>query len=244
MGEFLEALFEWWKKFFGPGISRWFAYLLSILGISLIIMVLVAGVLALRAGLRGDPFKFIFIEVGARPTSVQEASTLQTATIELVSEGTETPQSLPQASSTVALISTNAPMPTSTLTSTPEPFVRIARPEDGAEIDLETSIEGTYEGIPDDHEIWVVIQPEAVDRFYPESNPAERANGRWISPANVGGPGDAGKQFTIYATLVDLEAQEKFRTYIDEALAGAGFTGLLTRPVGAEIMDEVVVTRR
>ena len=100
------------------------------------------------------------------------------------------------------------PTPTPNATS-----VKINSPSDGATVSLNEAIKGTSNNIPAGNVIWILIQPEPEKSniCYPQPTQAiiSQADGSWSSGAQVGGGGDKGIKFTIYAFVADKELQNK-----------------------------------
>jgi len=128
--------------------------------------------------------------------------------------------------------------------SKPPTEVEITYPNDGSIVEIKEIIKGTSQRVTKEHTIWVVVYSHAVDRYYPQSNPAEvQANGKWFSSSYIGIEEDVDKKFDIIAVVVNKEAQDVFNAYLTQAEREKTYTGFEKLPDVSTIYDRIEVTR-
>jgi hypothetical protein len=149
-------------------------------------------------------------------------------------------QQLPDTVQLESIKPTPTPEPTSTPTpeATPTPFseIIITEPQNGAVVGESFTVEGSYQNMPDDAAIWVLVYVPTAGRYYPHDVPAySRSDGTWSSPVNLGND----DEFEIVAALADAEAQEDFQKYHAEAIQTQSWSGFLPAelPSGLVIPD-------
>jgi hypothetical protein len=114
---------------------------------------------------------------------------------------------------------TPAPISTPTLTpisitptSTQTTSITIDHLENGTLLDMQQEVSGTYNNIPVNSKIWVVIKYEYF--YYPQVKEALLNNGKWSYTATIGNPPDGGKTFTILVVLANEDAQTSFKNWM------------------------------
>ena len=97
----------------------------------------------------------------------------------------------------------------SKVTPTPKPTsILITSPTDGSKVPILTIVQGTASGIPEGEDLWVLIVPDGVTAYYPQSGPiVVTSDGKWSSSARVGIASDTGLGFTLIAALADQEGR-------------------------------------
>jgi len=124
----------------------------------------------------------------------------------------------------------------------PGPFVRITYPFENAYVNLNETIRGTSQYVPEEKEIWVVVYVVGY-RYYPAEKPAiVQADGDWSSFVWIGDEDDTNRSMCIIAVLADSTIQAKYDKYIQDSVASGFFPGLEVLEVKAE--DIVSVTRK
>lgn len=159
---------------------------------------------------------------------------------------TQTPTlTLTPTSTEIAATSTGVPDLTPTV-STPEPQCDSFRPPlDGAAdfagtvkiVTLENcvtglpnnfTLAGTYGGIPEDIDIWVLVYP-TNSKYYPQSpdvcagEKPSQAGGKWEVPIALGGPP---QQYDIVAVLADKDASQFFSDWLRQGCNTGSFPGI------------------
>lgn len=127
----------------------------------------------------------------------------------------------------------------------PTTKIETTYPYDGATVEISEMIQGTSQGIPEGHVIWVVVYSYDSDCYYPQNNPADiQADGSWSSLAIIGIGEDVSKRFDIIIVLADERAQDIFNTYITQAIRNESWPGLESLPEGVTIYARILVTRK
>jgi len=103
---------------------------------------------------------------------------------------------------------------TALLSMLPKPIqVRILTPHDNDCRQPEQVVEGTWENLPEDHEIWVTASSADGMRFFPEDHEANRSlNGRWDSSLSHK-PRGSEQRFYVRALVVSGEARAKLQAW-------------------------------
>lgn len=109
-------------------------------------------------------------------------------------------------------------------------------------VDQSLFVKGASRNLPSDSHLWLVIYPQTVARYYPQSFPVDiQVNGNWSGLAGVGGDnGDSGKIFDILVVGLDNDADLQMKNL----LAQKDWSGLVTLPKKAAIYDRVSVMRK
>lgn len=153
------------------------------------------------------------------------------------------------ATSTQTLTPTPTPTlaPTSTPTPTPTPtIILITAPKDGNQVPIQTTVQGTASGIPDNEKLWVFILPDGTTAYHPQSeNPvAVASDGKWSSNARFGVASEPrGLGFTVVVALADQQAQAAIEKYFKDAKATGDFKGFDPLPDGIRVITQIHVTR-
>ena len=112
-------------------------------------------------------------------------------------------------------------------------FVRITYPLENAYVNLNETIQGVSQNVPQDQEIWIVVYLDGY-RYYPaETLAAVQSNGDWSSFVWIGEQKDVGRSFYIYAVAADKNAQNSFNAYVTESINTGIWPGLKNLPEGA-----------
>ena len=118
-----------------------------------------------------------------------------------------------------------------------ETFVRITYPLDNAQVNLNETIHGLSQNIPQGQVIWVVVYLDGY-RYYPaETSAAVLSNGDWSSFVWIGEVKDVGRQFDIIAVLANQNVQSTFNAYVTESRNTGVWLGLADLPEGAINQD-------
>lgn len=121
----------------------------------------------------------------------------------------------------------------------------ITHPLDGTSVDIQQTIRGTYEGIPEGYSIWVLVYPHNAGLFYPQGKPAiMQENNEWSSDAYIGTPDDTGNKFDIVAVLSDKKARDSFIAYSMEEKEKKSWQGLESLPEGTKLLHRITVIRK
>lgn len=129
---------------------------------------------------------------------------------------------------------------TSFLNSQPT-SVLITSPTDGSKVSILATVQGTAHNVPTGEELWILIVPNNVTGYYPQSGPVVVTGNTWSSSARVGLPSDKGLGFTLIAALADQKGGAVIRAYFQQS--GKNFKGLDPLPEGILLMSQVHVTR-
>jgi hypothetical protein len=113
--------------------------------------------------------------------------------------------------------------------------------------DRVTTVRGKSYGISDspDHEIWVVIVPQDVGRFYPQGAAHPAADGTWaVSDVHVGLPTSRYPvlRFTVHAVVADESAAAVLHKYFPQNAFDS--PGLAQLPAGATVTNSVLVAKK
>ena len=122
--------------------------------------------------------------------------------------------------------------------------VRITAPLDLQHVNIPVMVKGTYQDLPQGQEIWILIYPSDVGKYYPQNHVEYLDDSRWISSASIGLDWDKGKTFYIYAVLADEQAQRVLNDYIEQAKNANDSPGMADLAKGARICYAVTVTRK
>ena len=150
------------------------------------------------------------------------------------------------------------------------PFVSPIRiPIEGPSVDAEVSITsmencadnlptaspiplaGTYSGDLTNKEIWILVYPENILYYYPQSANAcasastPFANGQWVEEIRLGSA-DVPEAFHIVAVVTDIgsPASEAFHNYLTVGCNSGNWQGLRSVPPGATELDSITVHTR
>lgn len=122
-----------------------------------------------------------------------------------------------------------------------EASVLITSPTNGSKVPILTTVQGTAHNIPTGDELWILIVPDGVTGYYPQSGPVVVTGDTWSSSARVGLDSDSGLGFTLIAALADQEGGAAIRAYYNQS--GPNFQGLDPLPAGIRLMSQVHVIR-
>ena len=125
--------------------------------------------------------------------------------------------------------------------------VEITSPSDGDTVSMVEDLEGTSKDIPEGDELWIMVYPDGVNRYYPQDKRdlpiIPMANGDWTAKAIIGCETDHGREFKLFAVLANETANAEILEYLDECIENGSWPGLEQLPDGAEIYDYVTVIR-
>ncbi|HET7463758.1 MAG TPA: hypothetical protein VFJ82_21060 [Longimicrobium sp.] len=121
--------------------------------------------------------------------------------------------------------------------------VRITSPAEASTVSRLVTVQGTSCHVPRGQQLWVIVLPQGVSAFYPQTGPVVVSGGRWSASAYVGLDSvDAGRGFQIIAALADRQAHGVIQGYFTQARGNFG--GLPSLPSGTQVMSQVQVVRR
>lgn len=123
--------------------------------------------------------------------------------------------------------------------------VNISSPTSDVKVPQLVTVQGTACHIPNGKELWLLIVPEGVTGYYPQTGPIEiSGDGNWSASAYLGlnDPSDIGRSFVLIAALADQQGSNDMRTYF--AQSGPEFTGLEPLPQGVQVITQVRVIRK
>ena len=134
----------------------------------------------------------------------------------------------------------------------------ITLPTDGSLVPHRVACEGTHSGVRDDMELWLIVyvsnvlegteaqDAEPIAVFYPQSSPILRLpGGLWHSAISIG-PSEresAGKTYDILLIATPRGATRQLTKYNQESSARSKWSGMLSLPRGAAVLDTITVTR-
>ena len=97
-----------------------------------------------------------------------------------------------------------------------ETTVTIVSPGSNARVSSHQTINGTIGNNRNDQSIWLLVYPQNVKAYYPQTPPPNPPlNGTWSGTADIGMENDTGSYFTIYAVLADDSANKMIRDYLE-----------------------------
>lgn len=134
------------------------------------------------------------------------------------------------------------PTPTKTPTLTSE--IKITYPSNSSSVDMQETITGTAENIPEGQKLWILVYPLLAYKFYPQNPNVNIINGEWSMTIGIGAKDNGGETFKIIAVLADQEANGEFTSYINTGISTGSWPGMGSIPEGAKVVNEVTVTRR
>jgi hypothetical protein len=122
--------------------------------------------------------------------------------------------------------------------------VNITAPADMQMVNIPEMIHGTYQNLPPDEQIWVLLKPSDVGKYYPQDHAEFLDDSRWICSVSIGLGWDAGKTFYIYAVLADRRTQAVLNDYVKQAKDKNDSPGIADLPKGVQICQYVKVIRK
>ncbi len=108
---------------------------------------------------------------------------------------------------------------------------------------IEETITGTAENVPERYELWILIYPYAASKYYPQPGGVSIQNGVWSTPVYIGTRDNVGEKFDIIAVLADRNARAEFTSYIINGEKNNDWPGMDKIPDGAEAYDIITVVR-
>jgi PGF-pre-PGF domain-containing protein len=127
--------------------------------------------------------------------------------------------------------------------SNDESTIKITYPSDASFVNIKETAIGTAGNIPEGQKLWILIYPPAANKFYPQHWSVNVISGNWSIPVELGTKYNAGETFKIIAVLADQESNKELTNYINTGNS-TGWPGMSSIPVGAQVVDEVTVTRK
>jgi len=127
--------------------------------------------------------------------------------------------------------------------SNDESTIKITYPSNASFVNIKETVIGTAGNIPEGQKLWILIYPLAANKFYPQHWSVNVINGNWSIPVELGTKYNAGETFKIIAVLADQESNKELTNYINTGNS-TGWPGMSSIPVGAQVVDEVTVTRK
>lgn len=121
--------------------------------------------------------------------------------------------------------------------------VSINSPADSSNASLLTIAQGTVCHVPQDKELWLLVQAGGVAGYYPQNGPIIISNdGKWSGSVLLGGQSthDIGRGFVIYTVLADQEGIASIQSYFKSA---PNYTPLDPLPSGIELQSQIQVVR-
>ena len=125
----------------------------------------------------------------------------------------------------------------------PTPDIRITYPLSAATVNVQENVAGTAKNIPEGDEIWILVHPHNVNKYYPQRSSAVIQNGEWSLAVGIGSESDAGKEFDIIAVLADSKTQEEINKYFDDCEETGKWPGMDKVPDNAKEYDRITVKR-
>ncbi|CAG0937726.1 tricorn protease [Thermoflexales bacterium] len=135
------------------------------------------------------------------------------------------------------------PISASPATLTTYTALSIIEPKTGQRVSYKTHARGTAIDLPDDRQLWLLVQSDYRPDYFLPSNPLSvTADGLWESIAWIGenSLADTGRTFTLTLVLADAAGSQAFRDFANNA---SGDQGLAQLPTGAQIVQAVAVER-
>jgi len=125
--------------------------------------------------------------------------------------------------------------------------ITITTPVEGGNASQSTIVRGTACHIPPNKKLWLFVTQGGVTLYYPQpGGPIQvSSDGKWNRAAFLGQPGsiDVGKEFVVYATLVDGEGEVPIQHFFDVGQRSGKFIPLDPLPEGIDIVSQVRVIR-
>ncbi|HZO73481.1 MAG TPA: hypothetical protein VFB60_14875 [Ktedonobacteraceae bacterium] len=134
----------------------------------------------------------------------------------------------------------------SSCSSSSSPDVRIISPGAESAVPVVTIMQGIACNIPADQEIWIIIVPDGVTRYYPQlPGPVMiTSDGKWSTSVHVGldQPDQIGKGFELNVMLANQDGSTAIHAYFNQA--GPDFKGLDSLRGGLQLISQVHVIRK
>jgi PGF-pre-PGF domain-containing protein len=132
--------------------------------------------------------------------------------------------------------------PTNAAPTNDESTLKITYPSNASLVNIQETVTGTAENIPEGQKLWILVYPQSANKFYPQSGNVNIIDGKWSLTIGLGTKDNIGETFKIIAVLADQESSEEFTNYMSTG-PSTGWPGIGNIPEGAKVVDEVTVTR-
>lgn len=126
-----------------------------------------------------------------------------------------------------------------------EPNIFILEPTEMDTVEQHTLVRGTFQNLPDDQQIWLLVAPRDKAEYYAQPEPVllpdEQA---WSAQVVIGGPDSTDEAYDLYAVLADDAGSAILRehmTHPERTELGAPLTVL---PAGVRIYEHFPVVRQ
>lgn len=123
--------------------------------------------------------------------------------------------------------------------------ITITSPASNSRVSNQITVQGTACHIPQDNELWLLVQVNGVRGYFPQPGPiVVSSDGTWSAPANIGSDADSGRGFTLNTALVDQNdtaAKDAIQKYLNQP--GPVYMPLDPLPSGIRLMSQVPVVR-
>ena len=122
--------------------------------------------------------------------------------------------------------------------------VNITSPISNSDVPRLVTVQGTSCHIPNGKELLLLVVPEGVTAYYPQTGLVVISSDNWSASAYVGldNPVDNGRGFLLIAALADQQGSAAIHKYFSQTQTD--FRGLEPLPSGIQIMAQVRVVRR
>lgn len=127
------------------------------------------------------------------------------------------------------------------------PTVTITLPQKGSHVSINVVVEGTESGIPQDEQLWLLVQPAGTVGYFPQNGPVVvSVDGSWTTSAALGGndSNSVGRQFVLYTALIgqkDKEAQDALSSYFNYGKQTGSYLPIDPLPKGVQLISHVTV---
>jgi hypothetical protein len=143
----------------------------------------------------------------------------------------------------VTVIREPAEMPTAEPSTLASPTIKMTYPSNASLVNIQETVKGTAENIPEGQKLWILVYPLTANKFYPQSGNVNVINGGWSLTIGLGTKENIGEIFKIITVLADKKAQDEFNAYLNTCKAVNEWPGMDAIPNSAKVYDEVTVTR-
>lgn len=145
----------------------------------------------------------------------------------------------------------HGPAPTPTSTSPPVEALSIMSPSANSSQGYAVNVSGTWQNVPSNQSLWLVVRARTVNLFYPQLGPitllytqGDKPVGTWSGLAYLGQPTvGVNETYDIIAVLANSTANTTFSNYLTHGAASQNYPGLNRLPAGTQEWSPVAVTR-
>lgn len=143
------------------------------------------------------------------------------------------------------------PSPAPTSKSPPVEALSITSPPVNSSQGYAVNVSGTWQNVPSNQSLWLVVRARTVNLFYPQLGPitllyiqGDIPVGTWSGLVYLGQPTvGVNETYDIIAVLANSTANTTFSNYLMHGAASQSYPGLNQLPPGTQEWSPVAVTR-